>query len=500
MNPRPNQFSGGKGLPGRRESRAGDISVSVPTASVLSTLTLLAGLLATMTTIRGDAPAEIAAYVARGFGVSLALSVMIDLRNGIRNLIRADVMALFALYFLTFFEFLLPQNNFNSMISPSSLYGACYACAIGFAGMAIGRHLPAFMPFRFSEVFEKPVTPSFLMKLFWFCFVGGYFYMMMTVNFDPVQLVSEMTDVRFAQSWSRGKFGDWRALLGEMALLIYVIPAIAGVIFARSRNYTKWQLFQVSCIFLFTLFYGFSGGTRNIFASFVVTFLIGYAFALPGHQTIRILLVSGVAAVLLLLATRYMLEFRSIGLKYYLAGAGQEEGQDAVPTEKEFFVDYNLYVICRLVDVFPKRYPYLGWEIPYQSIIRPIPRALWPGKPEGLSTSLEDAVGVEGMTLASSFVGEAYISFGNLGVFCIALFFGAVFGWWGCLASPRNSEFGILIYASGFFAAVISMRSMFVFTTAMLPTVAAIVFGQYWMDRKKKASGSVSGSRKGVRP
>jgi hypothetical protein len=36
---------------------------------------------------------------------------------------------------------------------------------------------------------------------------------------------------------------------------------------------------------------------------------------------------------------------------------------------------------------------------------------------------------------------------------------------------------GILIYASGFFAAVISMRSMLVFTTALLPTIAAILLG-----------------------
>ena len=41
----------------------------------------------------------------------------------------------------------------------------------------------------------------------------------------------------------------------------------------------------------------------------------------------------------------------------------------------------------------------------------------------------------------------------------------------------ENSELGILIYASGFFAAVISMRSLFVFSTALLPTVAAVVVG-----------------------
>ena len=31
--------------------------------------------------------------------------------------------------------------------------------------------------------------------------------------------------------------------------------------------------------------------------------------------------------------------------------------------------------------------PYLGWELPYLAIIRPIPRAIWKGKPLGMSFS-----------------------------------------------------------------------------------------------------------------
>jgi hypothetical protein len=86
---------------------------------------------------------------------------------------------------------------------------------------------------------------------------------------------------------------------------------------------------------------------------------------------------------------------------------------------------------------------------------------------------------MEGVTIAASFAGEAYMSGGMIAVLVIALIFGALAGWWSYLAGPRNSELGILIYASGFFAAVISMRSLFVFTTALLPTVAALVMGTY---------------------
>ena len=83
------------------------------------------------------------------------------------------------------------------------------------------------------------------------------------------------------------------------------------------------------------------------------------------------------------------------------------------------------------------------------------------------------------MTVASSFVGEAYMSGGFIAIALTGLALGVFTGWWSALLSPRNSELGILIYASGFFAAVISMRSIFVVTTALLPTVAALVIGTY---------------------
>ena len=62
------------------------------------------------------------------------------------------------------------------------------------------------------------------------------------------------------------------------------------------------------------------------------------------------------------------------------------------------------------------------------------------------------------MTVAASFAGEAYMAGGMIAVLACGIFFGAATGWWSHLSSPKNSEMGLLIYASGFFAAVISMR------------------------------------------
>lgn len=441
----------------------------------MGTLVALLGLGLTAMFMFGSQPSSLARFTAIGTLVSLGISVLWDLQKGPLNLVRADLMAAMAFYFLTLFEFMFPQPDFDDMIAIESTRTALYIVLVGMASLLIGRHLirPRRQPFETALTSEIPSI--WLTTIFWGCLVVGFAHMMVAVDFDFMKMIDYFMAPRFSQPWSRGRLGDWKALFVELGMLIYLIPPLGGIILARRHRYRKDQIFTVSLGLLFVFFYGFSGGTRNIFAAYLVTFYIGYAFALPPERRGSLLPVGIACAVAMFFATFMMLQFRSIGMKNWLTDAyGPKE-----TAEQTLFVDYNLYAIAKLAEVFPHTWAYLGWEIPYQALIRPIPRAIWSGKPEGLSSTIEDALGVEGLTISASFAGEAYMSGGFVGVILGGLFFGAITGWWSFLSSPRNSELGILTYASGFFAAVISMRSLLVFTTALLPTLAAIVICIY---------------------
>jgi hypothetical protein len=440
------------------------------------TFAALIGLTLTALLANGDTPSILARASSIGALASIGLSIAFDVRlGGLRNLIRADLMAIIAFYFLTLFEFLFPQPNFDAMIDVATTREAILCVDLGFLGLFLGRHFirPKRQPF--SQTLTREIPPSWIVTIFWGCCFVGYMHMLIAVNFNVVEMVSWFMDPRFTQPWQRGRLGDWKALLVELGLFIYLIPPLAGIMIARRNRYGAISLLLACAALLFTFFYGFTSGTRNIFASYLVTFLIAYSFALPFARQKELIALCVGSALLMVFATYFMLQFRNIGFRNYL------EGTYEAPDTKEhtLFIDYNLYAICRLVEVFPNKRPYLGLEIPYQALIRPIPRAIWKGKPEGLSSSIEDALGVEGVTISASFVGEAYMSGGIIVVLIVGLVFGALTGWWSFLASPRNSELGILIYASGFFATVISMRSLFVFTTALLPTVAALIIGTY---------------------
>jgi oligosaccharide repeat unit polymerase len=446
-----------------------------------ATALFLVGLATTLVAAEGTTPTELAHEYALGVAASFAASLLADYRRDLRNLVRADLMAIASLYFLTLFEFLGPQPIFNTLVNMDEVRPALAACIAGFAGLAIGRHVSPQPGRNLQRLLRREVSPKLMISLFTIAVVGGYFNMLFSVGFDFFAMLHWITAPRFTQPWGRDRYGDWKALLGELGMIIYLIPPIAGIVLAQRAKYTPQQRAFVAIGYLFTLFYGFASGTRNIFATYLATFLVAYAFTVEAKRKKELIMVSAATAGLMLFATVMMLQFRNIGLSNYLAGDTEVQVQRK---DESFFVDYNLYVISKLVGIFPRQYDYLGFEIPYLAIIRPIPRAMWPDKPKGMSVSIEDAVGVEGLTLASSFVGEAYMSGGLIGVLLTGLAFGAISGWWNRVGHPDNSPFGQLVFASGFFAAVISMRSMFVFTTAVLPTIAALVLGNWLLSRR----------------
>ncbi len=473
--------------PPRRDAPGEQPVDEPPKPQVNSTVATLIGLIITAFAASSGGPesrpSEIASTAAIGTLASLLLGFSFDLQKGLNNLVRADVLALLAFYFLTLFEFLFRQVNFDAMATHQSAAAAVNVVLVGFGGMLIGRHLlhPRRQPFQ--KVLTHEIPSGILILLFWAAFCIGYMHQWAVpqVNWNPVKWFEYALAPRFEQPWGRGKFGDFRAMLYELNMLINLVPPLAGIIIARRQRFGTAALGFVIAGYLLVLFLAFAGGTRSTLATFLVTFIIGFAFASPKGRQKELIFFSAIAMALLAFGTVTMIRIRTVGLKKILSG----DVAFSRAKSETMYVDYNLYNISKLTEVFPRRMAYLGWEVPYLALIRPIPRALWKGKPEGLSNSIETALGYFGgnITISASFAGESYMAGGFFGVLLVAVFFGAVNGWWSHLMSPRNSELGILIYSSGFFAAVISMRSLFTYTTALLPTVAAIV-GTTYLVRK----------------
>lgn len=435
------------------------------------TLAMIAGLIITALLLQGETAVAVARFGAYGVLLSLAASIAFDLRFGPRNLLRADLVALLSLYFFTLVEFLFPQYELNNLVSADPTRTGVFACMLAFGCLALGRHFD-FLPVKGArQLCRTPMPRGLILTIFWTLFLAGFSNVVIGVKFDLPQIIHWILEPRFSAPWGRERLGDWKALLHELSLLVYLVPPLAGIIMARRRHYSRLQIALIAAALAFTLFFAFSEGTRYVFSAYLVTFVIGFSFA-AGRGKLHEVAIVGVAGLVVLgISTTMMLQFRNVGLRAWWQGRGDlaraESGMDY------FFVDYNLHTIARIVEYFPAHHSYLGWEVPYMAVIRPIPRAIWKGKPEGMSFTTEDVIGAEGWTVAATFVGEAYMAGGLVAVALVALALGAFGGWWNRIGSSENADFGILVYSSGFFAMALSMRSIQVLTTAMLPTIAA---------------------------
>lgn len=455
--------------------------VEVPRPNVAATVILVGGLVVTWFVAWGDLPSELARVTAIGVGISLVLSLFMELRQGRwDNLLRADLVAMVALYYLLFVEFLFPQPQFDEMVSLSAaIKPAITVCLAAFAAIAVGRH---FVSRRIShwEIVKAKLPPSSLLILFWCSFGLGFFNMLLAVDFNPVEMVRYFLAPRFAVPWGRGQFGDLNALLWELGAVLYLVPPLAGIILGRRQSYSGLTLLLVLLALSFTFFYGFCTGTRNLIGSYLITFIVAYFYA---TRSWRATIVPGLLVVVIMaLATLHAPRFRGEGLADYLS----EEEEAFGPVEEEnFFVDYNFYVVAAITHLFPRNHEYLGWEVPLWLVVRPVPRAFWPGKPDGESVSPQSYLGVTGgTTISATFIGEAYMSAGLLGVIIAGLGLGYFCQWWTQKAFSPHSNFGIVIYGSGFFAVAITMRSMYMLTVALLPTLAVAVAG-WWLMRRQ---------------
>ena len=463
---------------------AGDGWVA-PWPRVDATFTALVGLIFTAfaMTSGGGSGSQLAHTTAYGVLATLLASFAFEARGGFKNLIRPDLVGILALYYLTLYEFLFPQPYFDSSTKGvHSVYLGLWAVLIGFIGLFIGRHLVPRGRQPFEQVMTRPVPPGWLVGVMWFCFFAGFLHVLLGVEFDLTRIIPEMMKSRFEVPWARGRLGDWRALINELSLLLYLVPPIVGLMFGRRERYSSPSLVLALLAYLWLLFFGFTAGARTVFAAYLVTFLIAFTFSSPPQRRTQVLAVAAICAVMIIMATKLMLDMRGLGMKRWL----EKEASAKVSRFHSYvFVDDNLVAISVIADYFPDRNggQYLGLEIPYLTLIRPIPRALWPGKPTGSSVSVESIFKVKGMTIAATFVGEAYMSGGLFAVAIEAILLGILASFWNRCASPKNSELGLLVYASGFFAVTITMRSGTALTTAVLPSVAAILIGKYLVPR-----------------
>lgn len=323
--------------------------------------------------------------------------------------------------------------------------GVCAASMwVGVAGK------PWPIPRVISELAQREMDTRTVARLVPVCFCLGMFNFAFATNFDIPVMFSYLGEQRWAAPWGRGQLGGWDAFLDQMQYFGYVLPSLTALLIARV-GFRPQVWFSVALSGIMIAFLSQGGGRRIIGVTVGAAILVW----IQSQKTLNVrrLSLAATAALGLLAGMQFMLNIRTTGYEEFSLRGGEAEYD-------YLHVDDNFLRLSQVVQLVPSEYPHVGFQQLWFTAVRPIPRVFWPGKPLDPGFDLPAIVGMKGVSLSTSIIGEWYLSFGWIAV---------VFGGWfhGRLARTANIlreteayRTNPIVYGLAVMVLVSGMRSM----------------------------------------
>ena len=331
-----------------------------------------------------------------------------------------------------------------------ALREAFIAIGVSAASMWLGAAMrPWPIPKWLAEIASRPMDTRTIGRLVPVCFVLGMFNFAYATNFDLPLMFSYIGQQRWSAPWGRGQLGGWNAFLDQLQYFGYVLPSLTALLIAR-RGFTFLAWLSIAASGVMLAFLSQGGGRRVIGVTVGAAILVW--IQAQRELKVRRLTIAAAAVIGLLAVMQFMLNIRSIGYsEFALRGESQYD---------YLHVDDNFLRLAQIIQLVPAEYPHVQFQQIWYTLVRPVPRVFWPNKPVDAGFDLPTAIGLKGLSLSSSIIGEWYLSFGWLAV---------VFGGWlhGRLARTinalrENEQFhsNPIVYGLAVMVLVSGMRSM----------------------------------------
>jgi len=326
-------------------------------------------------------------------------------------------------------------------------------------------------------VANRPLDPRTLSRLIPLCFVLGMLNFAYAVDFDIPEMFSYLGASRWSAPWARGQLGGWGSFIDQMPYFGYVLPSLTALLIAKRGLWRFESLLAIGCSVIMLLFLS-QGGGRRIIGVTVGAALLVWVQANPGLRPKNILIIA-VSAVGLAWASQFILNIRSAGVERFL-----ETGSDY----DYLHVDDNFLRLAQVIDLVPARRDHVGSQQIVFTLVRPVPRVFWPGKPIDAGFDLAREVGLKGVSLSTTIVGEWYLAFG---------WFAVVIGGWfhGRLAKAANlirdegrAAGNPIVYALAVMVLVAGQRSMLDLVVMSYALVAWWAVNRFLSRRHQEAA------------
>ena len=276
----------------------------------------------------------------------------------------------------------------------------------------------------------------------------GIFYFWSSSGFNPVVMFEALGRNRWAAPWARGRLGGWDSFVEHMRYFGYVVPALT-VVYAHYAGWLRGKTIFAIILSIIIIAFASQGGGRRITGVMLGAALICWILLQPRLRP-RVVIGSVLAVILFGIGLQLMIENRSHGF--------QQMESLQVQSDK-LHIDDNFYRLGQITTIFPDEHPYVYTEQVTFALIRPIPRALWSGKPEHPGYDFSSMVTDQQVSLTTSVIGEFFASWGWLGILLGGYVYGRLGSMWNRLLEARI-PYAVLLYGMGALALFAGLRSM----------------------------------------
>lgn len=331
-----------------------------------------------------------------------------------------------------------------------ALRDAFIAVGVSAAAMWLGvAGRPWKLPNWLGEIASRPMDTRIAARLVPLCFFLGMFNFAYATGFDLPRMFSYLGEPRWSAPWGRGQLGGWDAFGDQLQYFGYVLPSLTALLIAR-RGFTFGALVATVASAVMLAFLAQGGGRRIIGVTVGAAILVW--IQAQSELKVRRLVIAAAAVVGMLTAMQFMLNIRGQGYEAF-AFRGESEYD-------YLHVDDNYLRLAQVIQIVPAEIPYVEHRQIWFTIVRPIPRVFWPGKPVDPGFDLPAIVGMKGVSLSTSIIGEWYLTYGWIAV---------IFGGWlhGRLARTLNQlreveiyKTNPIVYGLAVMVLVSGMRSM----------------------------------------
>lgn len=284
------------------------------------------------------------------------------------------------------------------------------------------------LPTAFLRTCQFRISTEVLMPVILLCFFLGMLRFAIPCGFDLGLMFRSVTSARWNAPWTRGALGGWDAFTDHLTYFGYLLPTLAVIVARRKSWFHGATIIALLCAAIFMLFLAQSGSRR------IIGVCLGAALLYWIMDQRKInpmkLVIASISLAALVGIMQMMVLTRAVGLGevgvdtasraavyslqgYKVGGAGTAG----------IHVDDNILRLAQAVQIVPDKLDYVYHRLLFYTMVRPIPRVLWKGKPEDPGFSLQKLLNAQA-SLTFTIVGEFWISWGYFGVVLGGWFYG----------------------------------------------------------------------------